>query len=125
MPKRDFERIREILLHLENHDSDDGYVWTRNDPFYRQSDNYQFTLMVQAGFITGTDYLSMAGIVPDRVQITFNGHDYLNAIRDEGIWSRTKTAVAETGGSATLELLKNIATGFVKKKLSQHTGLDL
>ena len=78
---------------------------------------YHARLFVDAGFL--------ANERSHQFRLTNAGHDYLNAIRDEGIWSRTKAAVAETGGSATLELIKNIATGFVKKKLSQHTGLDL
>jgi len=58
-------------------------------------------------------------------RLTNHGHDYLQAIRDEGIWAETKRAVAETGGSATLEMIKNIALGFLKKKISDQTGLAL
>ncbi|MCD9148080.1 DUF2513 domain-containing protein [Pseudophaeobacter flagellatus] len=58
-------------------------------------------------------------------RLTNSGHDYLDAIRDEGIWEKTKKAVAETGGSAGLELVKKVATAFVKKKIEDHTGLEL
>ena len=53
------------------------------------------------------------------------GHDFIESIRDEGIWNQTKSAVAETGGTATLELIKDIGLGCVKKKLSEHTGIEL
>ena len=58
-------------------------------------------------------------------RLTAQGHDYLDAIRDEGIWQTTKNAVAETGGNATLEIVKTLAVGLLKKKISQHTGIDL
>lgn len=58
-------------------------------------------------------------------RMTASGHDYLDAIRDEGIWKRTTAAVTETGGSASVEILKALATGFLKKKISRHTGIEL
>ena len=33
-------------------------------------------------------------------------------LRDKGIWEKTKKAVTETGGNATLEMVKIIASGF-------------
>ncbi|MDT8346003.1 MAG: DUF2513 domain-containing protein, partial [Thermohalobaculum sp.] len=58
-------------------------------------------------------------------RLTNAGHDYLEAIRDENIWDKTKAVVSETGGNATLEIIKALATAFLKKKISQHTGVDL
>ena len=125
MPTRDFERIRKILLlvdgdSLEHFDS--GWVWARGSEFFVESDKYQIVLLSQAEFLECTD-ISMASVVPDRLRITFAGHDYLDSIRDDGIWNKTKQAVAETGGSATLEIIKSLATGFLKKKIEQHTGI--
>jgi len=57
--------------------------------------------------------------------MTSQGHDYLDAIRNDGIWQRTKEAVAETGGSAALEIIKAVALGLVKQKLEKHTGIEL
>ena len=59
------------------------------------------------------------------VRITARGHDFIESIRDPGIWARTKEAVAETGGNATLDIVKQLATGFLKKKITQHTGIEL
>ena len=58
-------------------------------------------------------------------RLTSAGHDYLGAIRSEGIWQETKSVVAETGGSATLEIMKQLAIGFLKKKLEEHTDIKL
>ena len=125
MPKRNLERIREILLHLETQDGeDDGRVWTRGDDFWSAADQYQIDLAKQAGFLEG-DYETNGSVVTDLLRITFDGHDYLDAIRDEGIWNKTKQAVAETGGSATLEIVKSVAVGFLKTKIEKHTGIAL
>jgi hypothetical protein len=124
MAKRDLERMREILLHLEGQDSDDGWIWTRSDEFYRASDDHQIELMKQAGFLESGDR-TKSSLVTDRLRITFSGHDYIDAIRNEGIWAETKNAVVETGGSATVEIVKSLAVGFLKKKISTHTGIKL
>lgn len=58
-------------------------------------------------------------------RLTSQGHDYLDAIRDQGIWAKTKDVVAKTGGSATLEIVKALATGLLKKQISERTGIDL
>lgn len=57
--------------------------------------------------------------------ITNEGHDFLEAIRDEGLWQKTKDTVSKTGGNATLEIVKALAIGFLKKKIAQHTDIDL
>jgi hypothetical protein len=123
MPNRDFDRIREILFKAEliEVDPDDdmysGYVDFMDE--VTAFDMYQLILMKDAGLIEGRD----AGMGLFRV--TNHGHDYLDSIRDNGIWTKTKTAVAETGGSATLEICKAISLGFVKQKLEKHTGIEL
>jgi hypothetical protein len=90
MPKRDLDRIREILLHIESQGSDDGNVGTIGDPFYQASDAYQITLLEQGGYMeVGNTFKS--SIAPDPLQITFAGHDFLVAIRDDGICRILKT----------------------------------
>lgn len=72
-----------------------------------------------------TDAGLMIQVGHSSYRLTNEGHDYLESIRDEGIWSKTKKAVAETGGNATLEIIKDLAIGFLKKQISDRTGIDL
>ena len=44
-------------------------------------------------------------------RLTSQGHDFIEAIRDKGIWEKTKEAVAETGGNASLGNIKNSCIG--------------
>tara|TARA_R100001143_G_scaffold58091_1_gene55699 strand:- start:472 stop:918 length:447 start_codon:yes stop_codon:yes gene_type:complete len=37
------------------------------------------------------------------------GHDYLDAVRDSGIWSKTQQQLKKLSGSATLEVVKAVA----------------
>jgi Hypothetical protein (DUF2513) len=57
-------------------------------------------------------------------QLTSYGHSYIAAIRDDTIWNKTKSAAKKTGG-ASIKLLFDIATAYVKQKASEITGLTL
>jgi len=80
-------------------------------------ESYHLELAGDFGFVTA--------VGRGTFRLTAQGHDYLDAIRDEGIWEKTKVVVSETGGNATLEIMKALAIGFLKKKISQHTDIDL
>jgi len=62
---------------------------------------------------------------PVYVRVTAKGCDFAESIQDEGIWARTKNVVAETGGSVSIEIIKALAIGLMKKKVSKHTGIEL
>jgi hypothetical protein len=121
MPKRDLETIRALLLKAEgipldsNDEFNTGVIDLMNQ--ISSSDGYHLILMRDAGLIEGRD----AGL--GLFRITSAGYDYLDAIRSEGIWMQTKAVVAKQGGNVTLELVKAISVGFVKKQIELHTGI--
>ncbi|WP_167626674.1 DUF2513 domain-containing protein [Paracoccus luteus] len=114
--KRDDDFLRDLLLSLE---ADPEWVFVHRAQLLKSSDpgkaRYHFELAADAGLIT--DFSS------GTFRLTSTGHDYLAAIKDNGIWAKTKEVVAEQGGSASLEIMKNIAVAFVKKQIEQRTGL--
>jgi Hypothetical protein (DUF2513) len=71
---------------------------------------------------TGCASPPMVGIMFRR--LTWEGHDFLDAIRDPEIWCKTKSG-AEEVGSFTFDLLKELAVGLIKTKIEQHTGVKL
>ena len=116
--KRDNERIRDLILRFEEDEK-----WLHISMLHlspsedEEADYYHIQLLKDAGIVTD--------VGKGTVRLTNAGHDFAEALRDEGIWNRTKSAVAETGGNATLEIVKAIALGFLKKKISQHTDIEL
>lgn len=114
--KRDNDYIRQLLFEMEGaedfcFDAADGVPEEHLDKRL-----YHLKLLMDAGFVT------YAGKYTHR--LTNSGHDLLEALRDEGIWQKTKAAVAETGGSATLDIIKQVAIGFIKKQLHERTGFE-
>jgi hypothetical protein len=121
--------MRELLFISESYapkavEDDNGMVdlneaFDAREDIMEPSDRHQLWLMQDAGWIEGRH--AEEGFF----RITSRGHDYLDAVRNDGIWAQTREAVRDAGGSATLEIVKAVAIGFVRKKLEQHTGLEL
>lgn len=110
--KRDDDLIRNLLLEAES--SDDSLFGPFDD-----EDEKEYThaiLLCDAGFF----HEVQSGIF----RITNQGHDYLAAIRDDGVWKKTKEA-ASTAGGVGLGIMKDIAVAYVKQELSTRLGLPL
>jgi hypothetical protein len=57
-------------------------------------------------------------------RMTNNGHDYLNAIRDDTVWNKTKDGAAQFGG-VTLGIMKDMAVAYLKQEISGKLGISL
>lgn len=117
--KRDDDLIRELLFEAEASDEphillDGGVVMGAS-----QDDLKRYMHAV---------WLSDAGLFQEEdkgiFRITNQGHDYLDAIRSEGIWKKTKAA-ASTMGGVGLGIMKDIATAYVRQELSGQLGIPL
>lgn len=118
--RRDPDIIREVLIQIEA-DGGDPMAWVTIDiPGASELEiSYHVEMLDEAGFIHATDCSSMDGHswIPSR--LTWDGHELLDTIQDENIWSETKKRVSEAGGW-TLPILQAIATDILKKQI----GLD-
>jgi hypothetical protein len=128
--KRDMDLIRELLLKLEALPLAMGDVWTIPSdapalavPGYgvHQID-YHLSLIWEAGFIDDANASPMFGI--GFRSLTWEGHDFLDSVRDPKIWEKTKKGVEGAGGF-TVDLLKDLAKGLVKKQIEEYTGVKL
>ena len=135
--KRDFDLIRQILLDSEKSEDRWFSVGVIEEGEWEQTLNtshdsnflLQIDLMVEAGLIRKENvaHPGLAGpeIAEVMYEISWSGYDYLDAVRDESVWRKTAGVIVETGGSATLDLVKSIAVGFLKTKIEKHTGIKL
>ncbi|MEN9854989.1 MAG: hypothetical protein RL186_937 [Pseudomonadota bacterium] len=119
--KRDDDLIRDILFKMEASEYSDYVVSLALGPSTEDEDDleyYHLQLLSDAGFVL--ENINDRGVF----RLTNQGHDYLNAIRDGKIWNKTKIAAKAVGGG-TFDILKEIATSYVKAELKARIGLDL
>jgi hypothetical protein len=125
--KRDLGLVRELLLKLEalpmvmygaeTIEPNDPRIAA--DGHSEEDVAYHLQLLQERGLIEVPDSQPMIGIVFTR--LSWEGHDYLDAVRDPKIWYKTKEAT-ERVGSWTFEIVKELAKGYIKTEL-QKMGL--
>lgn len=122
--------IRELLLKLEALPMRPGSIAhiTPDEPEVQVEGytidqlDYHLSQIAEAGLIDQGGARPMRGI--GFRALTWEGHDLADSIRDVEVWSKTKKGAAVAGGF-TVELLRDLAKGLVKKKIEDHTGIKL
>jgi hypothetical protein len=117
--KRDMDYVRELLLLIEDDIQFDGTKWfTFTEPDELGSGHsieelgYHLTLIVEAGFVKGQLGFGM----PSISSLTWSGHEFLDNIRDGGVWAKTKERLSGLT-SVSLALVGEIAKAEIKRKL--------
>ncbi|WP_321365142.1 DUF2513 domain-containing protein [uncultured Celeribacter sp.] len=129
--KRDFERIRELLMESEKSSDRFFEIDANVDDF----DRYQISLMEQAGLVkildpnrppnpTAVNYGLARMLRCKSYEVTWQGHDYLDAIRSDTVWNKTKEGAAKVGGM-TLGMMKDLAIAYVKQEAVEKLGIKL
>lgn len=109
--------VRKILLAVEESDHDPRtFMGLTIDGEDQKHVAYHVMLMDEAGLIEAVDVGSMSTFDYRPVRLTYQGHEFLDAIRDKEIWRKTKSA-AETAGNASIAFLWEIAKAEVKVRL--------
>lgn len=125
--KRDMDLIRDLLLAIEadnrlngitHLEPEIGEFGVTESNFYEVA--YHLTLLIEAGFIEGRRGMRM----PIITRLTWAGHDFADSIRDPEVWAKTKKGAMAAGGF-TVELLRDLAKGFIRKKVEEMTGVQL
>ena len=107
--KRDMNLIRELLLHIEN--SNDGrscLVFPPKDYSAEETD-YHLLLLRDAGFIEANVAESFDGTSISVKRMTWEGHDFLDAIRPTQVWDRVQGRITGVMDSAAFEIVKRLA----------------
>lgn len=55
--------------------------------------------------------------VGDVLGLSWEGHEFLDTIRDDTVWSRTKAKLIQGGAAFTYDLIKSVAVSFVRSHL--------
>jgi hypothetical protein len=105
--KRDMDLVREILLALE--DGDTPLVPSQLPDRTPEEVSYHIHLLHEAGLIEGwTSKTLNSPLHAVANRLTWEGHDFLEAAKNDRVWKKAKKIAAEKGGGLTLEVLKQL-----------------
>ena len=111
--KRNWDTIREILLKFEELDPEKGTVQLSDFPADRAYEySYHVELLIEAGLIYGQTSKALGRDPQDFLaqRLTWEGHEFLDSIRNDTVWKKTKNSFVKGGLSMTLDLVKSVAT---------------
>jgi hypothetical protein len=112
--KRDFELVRKILTCIEESEGVGHQVNVDIDGYTEDQIMYHLMLLSQADLIFATDVPMQHKIYIMARGLTWEGHEFLDSIKNETVWNKTQQAVKDKGGSVSFEILKIMATGYAK-----------
>jgi len=126
--RRDMDLIRALLLKFEGLHRGIGTIH-----FGFDDENLQFNGFDPVHVAAHIKLMAEGGLIEAKVTvqcetmfngITWAGCDFLDSVRDDQIWRRTKEGLNQAGGF-TLDLAKALAKGLVKKQLERLTGVSV
>lgn len=112
---------RLILLRLETATSPIPASAFSGEGYDVQTVAYHYHLLEQAGYITANLFrLEGRGAIDGTAEsLTWQGHEFLDAARNDSVWHKTMAFVKEKGGSIPFDILK----GVLLKYSATHFGL--
>ena len=120
--KRDMELIRKMVLAIE--EAPGGFAPNQLDidGYTENQIGYHAHLMIQAGLAKGSDMTHMGSSGPEAMltSLTWAGHEFADASRDESRWKSAMGIVKEKAGSVTIGVLTQLLTGLMKTALGLH-----
>jgi hypothetical protein len=110
--KRNWDTIRELLTRVEECTLPGDTLQLSSFPSERAPEiAYHMALLIEARLVKGemvrTIHAGPTNFLAQR--LTWEGHEFLDAIRSNTVWGRTKKMFAEKGVEMTFDLVKTIA----------------
>jgi hypothetical protein len=88
--KRDMDLIRKIMLEIEQ--NADPMAWVKIDiPDHSATEvSYHIKLLYEQGLVEANDCSDLGGISWKAKNLTYEGHDFLDAARSDTVWNKAK-----------------------------------
>ena len=119
--KRDVDLIRTLLIHLEEKPNDEIIMELEIDGHDKSDVMYHFILMDQAGLLRCEREVSSS--TSDRVirvypfSLTWQGHEFLEASRNETTWNKAKAVIKSKSGALSVDVLKALLVSMAKESV--------
>jgi Hypothetical protein (DUF2513) len=122
--RRDMELIRQLLINIEAERRFDGTRWWQiKSPedlgvgaYSDEEVGYHLNLLIDAGLVKGKGGIET---IPNINKLTWQGHEFVDNIKNNDVWSKVKTRLAGLQ-SVALSVVVALAESEVKQKLGLH-----
>ena len=121
--KRDWDTVRDVLTKLEGLPNTDHYLslgkFELTDANAAYAISYHMELLIEAGLVEGKMSRVLGGgpINFTATRLTWTGHEFLDAIRSDTVWNKTKETFTTKGLDMTFETIKAVAAAAMTSML--------
>lgn len=122
--KRNWDTIRLILTKVEGkHDSSYALLLQHFEPFDNLDQfeiSYHVRLLLEIGLVEGRIDGPVGGGKPATfaiLRLTWAGHEFLDSIRSDTVWNKTKETFTTKGLDMTFETIKAVAAAAMTSML--------
>ena len=116
---RDMDLVRKILLAVEKEDGFDNDWRPEIDVYSVEEIAYHLEIMKDAGLLVVDVHRFMGGDLPliHLKRMTWEGHEFLDAARNEPLWNQATEEVLKPTGGLVFEILKAYLLKLVEQAL--------
>jgi len=113
--KRDLDLIRQLLIFFEEKESPQHIEVPPIEGYDELAIKYHLVLLYDAGLLRCEPVRSSTS---DRViyvlpfALTWEGHEFLDKVKNESVWKKIRTVVASKGGSLAFSVVNQLATRY-------------
>ena len=113
--KRDMDFVRQILLEIEKRNPEASNPGVDVEGRSKDEVYHHLVIMQDRGLVEGVKHTSDSAIC---VRMTWEGHEFLEQSRDEGIWEQAKDKAISTTGSLSWLAVKTALATIVKAAIT-------
>jgi hypothetical protein len=124
--RRDWDLIRKMILAIE--DAPSGWAPDLSELSFEgyttAQVGYHAWLLIDAGLADGKRVDIMPSEAPEGaiITLTWAGHDFAEAIRNDKTWNKAMGTVKEKVGDITFDILKQLLSSIIKSALGLPMG---
>lgn len=119
--------VRDVLLYVEENANYNLRISTNSiklNDYSIEEIVYSIEKLSEADFLNVTNVSTMGRQIPGYIvqSITYQGHEFLDNIKDNNVWSDTKKQLSKFS-STSLSIISSVAAQVLSAKIKLHLGL--
>ena len=114
--KRDMDLVRLILLKIEEEYKSTALIDLKIDGYDKETIAYHCKILCEAGYISNYNPIYAGDKLWDFSvgSLTWEGNEFLDKIRDNSFWHKTKEVITKKGLPLVVDTIKTVATDLIK-----------
>ena len=121
--KRDLDLCLEILRHIETGNGEQCMALKTAEAIGKDASevSYNCFLLLDAGLLAGKDFSTLAAKDVMISRLTWQGHEFLDAARDQTHWEKAKDVAHKSSGG--FEIVRSVLSSLAAEAAKAITGL--